>query len=87
MTATQRGPRTIALRRVLGGLRDRRATDDLLYLEAWEMNPVPGTAAALRVGQIRRANPELAAEICKELNRGGRDPKNIHTNAQLNSLA
>ncbi len=40
---------------------------DLLFLERWEMSPVPGTGATLRVAQIRRANPELAAAIRAEL--------------------
>jgi hypothetical protein len=67
VSATQYGPRTAALRRVLDRAEDPRLTDDLLYLEAWEMHPAPGPAAALRVGQIRRANPRLAAEIRAEL--------------------
>ena len=70
MTATQWTPRTAALRRVIAGMQDRRLTDDLLYLEAWEMHPAPGPAAALRVGQIRRANPDSAAAIRAELDRG-----------------
>lgn len=40
---------------------------DLLYLEAWEMAPEPGAGPALRIHQIRRANPELAAAIRQEL--------------------
>ena len=41
-----------------------------MFLELWERVPMPGAFAALRVGQIRRANPELAAEIRAELERG-----------------
>jgi hypothetical protein len=72
LTATATAPRTAALRRVLESVRDGNAIEDLLYLEAWEREPAPGAAAALRVGQIRRANPGLAAEIRAELagNRG-----------------
>ena len=70
MIATECGPRTAALRRVLHNVRDQLSKDDLLYLEEWEMHPAPGVAAALRVCQIRRANPELAAEIRAELDRG-----------------
>lgn len=62
--------RTHALRRVLHSTRDAVAAADLLFLEAWEMRPAPGTAVALRIGQIRRANPELAAEIRAEIDRG-----------------
>jgi hypothetical protein len=42
---------------------------DLLFLEQWELRPSPGAAAALRVIQLRRANPDLAAEIRAELGR------------------
>ncbi len=63
-------PRTAALRRALQALRDARAADDLLFLESWEAHPLPGAGAALRIGQIRRANPGLAAEIRAELRNG-----------------
>jgi hypothetical protein len=85
MIATACAPHTAALRRALDGLRDHRMTDDLLYLEAWEMHPAPGVAAALRVCQIRRANPELAAEIRAELDRGR--PLTGHERATLCSPA
>jgi hypothetical protein len=62
-------PRTEAVRRALSKCRDERSAWDLLFLEAWEMEPSPGAAAALRVGQIRRANPELAAEVRAEIAR------------------
>ncbi len=60
-------PRTEAVRRALRSFHDERSTWDLLFLEAWELEPAPGAAAALRVGQIRRANPELAAEVRAEI--------------------
>jgi hypothetical protein len=63
-------PRTAALRRELSRLRDEACADDLLYLEAWEVDPLPWAGPALRVGQIRRANPGLAAEIRAELIQG-----------------
>jgi hypothetical protein len=62
-------PRTEAVRRALRTFSDERSAWDLLFLEAWEMEPAPGAAAALRVGQIRRANPELAAEVRAEIDR------------------
>ncbi len=61
---------TSALRRVLQDIQDEISAADLLFLERWELQPLPGTAAALRVGQIRRANPTLAAEIRAEVDRG-----------------
>ncbi|MBV8092160.1 MAG: hypothetical protein JOY71_19120 [Acetobacteraceae bacterium] len=67
VTALPALPRTKALRRVLFQTHDWKAVQDLLFLEAWEIAPAPGAAAALRVGQIRRANPVLAAEIRAEL--------------------
>jgi hypothetical protein len=60
-------PRTAALRHALAGVRSEAALCDLLYLEAWEIAPEPGSGPALRVKQIRRANPELAAAIRAEL--------------------
>jgi hypothetical protein len=62
-------PLTLAVTRALSTLRDPASAADLLFLERWEISPLPGTAAALRVGQIRRANPALAAEIRAELAR------------------
>jgi hypothetical protein len=63
-------PRTAALRRALQAVRDDRAARDLLFLEEWEAHPMPGAGFMLRVGQLRRANPGLAAEIRDELRRG-----------------
>jgi len=61
------GACTQALRRVLPQIRDHASAADLLFLERWEMYPLPGAAAALRVVQLRRANPQLAAEIREEV--------------------
>ena len=60
---------TAAVRRALSEVRDRTSQADLLFLERWEMAPVAGAAAALRVAQIRRANPELAAAVRAEVAR------------------
>ncbi len=65
-TASDR-PLTLAVERALSTVRDAASTADLLFLERWEISPLPGAAAALRVGQLRRANPTLAAEIRAEL--------------------
>lgn len=62
-------PRTEAVQRALAQVSDRGHVADLLYLEAWERDPVPGAAAARRVAQIRRANPVLADAIRRELGR------------------
>lgn len=62
-------PQTEAVRRALAQARDHAVQADLLFLERWEMAPVPGAAAALRVSQIRRANPELAAAVRAEVAR------------------
>ena len=66
-------PKTDALRRALAGCGDASAAD-LAFLETWEADPLPGPGAALRIAQIRRANPALAAEIRSELNRLARPP-------------
>lgn len=63
-------PRTVAVRRALDSARDHTAMDDLLFLESFETHGEPSVAAVLRAGQIRRANPLLAAELRAELKRG-----------------
>lgn len=60
-------PQTEAVRRVVADSRDQALVADLLFLERWEMAPVHGPAAALRVAQIRRANPTLAAQVRAEI--------------------
>jgi hypothetical protein len=60
-------PHTSAVRRALATVRDHTILADLLFLERWEMAPVAGAAAALRIVQIRRANPELAAAVRAEV--------------------
>ena len=54
---------TEALKRVLAQPMHRSAVADYLFLEAWEREPSDNAGVALRVGQIRRANPQLADEI------------------------
>ena len=60
-------PLTTVLQNALPRIHDRSAQDDLLFLERWEMAPQSGMAPALRVQQIRRANPELAQAIRAEV--------------------
>jgi hypothetical protein len=60
-------PLTSVLQDALPRIRDRSAQADLLFLERWEIAPQAGTGLALRVRQIRRANPELAAAIRAEI--------------------
>jgi len=71
---TRHNLRTSAAQRTLAAFGNSQAASDLLrddlwFLENWEQNPAPGTATALRVGQIRRANPQLAEEIRREIMR------------------
>ena len=63
-------PLTNVVRRALGSAHNSAMVDDLLFLERWELSPTPGTAGALRVSQIRRANPELAAAVRAEISAG-----------------
>lgn len=63
----QHPPFTQALRQALQGVRDSAAAADLLFLEAWEIHPSSNLGVNLRVSQIRRANPVLAAAIDAEL--------------------
>jgi hypothetical protein len=61
------GPHTQALRRALRDVRDEAEAADLLFLEFWQRQPTLDVAATLRASQIRRANPQLAADIHAEL--------------------
>ena len=64
---------TEAVRHALALARDHALLADLLFLERWEMAPIPGPAAALRASQIRRANPRLAAAVRAEVARARRN--------------
>jgi hypothetical protein len=67
---THAQPRTEAVRQALGEACCTGASAaDLLFLEAWEAAPRPEIGITLRVHQIRRANPVLAAAIRAELGR------------------
>lgn len=65
-------PFTEAVRRALEGVKDPRQAEDILFLEAWERAPSADLGVTLRAGQIRRANPGLAAEIGAELKKQAR---------------
>jgi hypothetical protein len=60
-------PRTEAVRRALRSIEGPGAMADLLFLEASQWIGPRDLANLLRAGQIRRANPELVAEIEAEL--------------------
>ncbi len=66
----QKPPYTLAVRKALQGVRNSAIEADLLFLEAWEIHPSPNLGVTLRAGQIRRANPDLAAAIHAELMAG-----------------
>ncbi len=66
-SAAPKRPFTLAVRQALQGANDSRLEADLLFLEAWEMHPSTHLGVTLRAGQIRRANPGLAAAIDAEL--------------------
>jgi hypothetical protein len=66
----RRPPYTLAVRQALQNVNNSKIADDLLFLEAWEIQPSSNLGITLKVSQIRRANPELAAAIDAEL-RGG----------------
>jgi len=52
---------------MLNETADPAVIADLLFLEAWERGSMFSIAATMRAAQIRRANPELAAQIGKEV--------------------
>jgi hypothetical protein len=65
--ASWQQPKTEALRRALSAAADNASVNDLLFLEAWEIQGTPDIADTLRASQIRRANPQLAQDIRSEL--------------------
>ena len=60
-------PLTVAVRQALQGVNNSVVEADLLFLEAWEMQPSSNLGLTLRASQIRRANPDLVAAIDAEL--------------------
>ena len=70
LTYNPAAPCTAAVRRHLEAPGNGAMMADLLFLERWEMSPAPTAGSLLRVAQIRRANPELAAAIRAELAQG-----------------
>jgi len=66
---------TKTIARALASTHSHTASADYLFLEAWERTASPDLAGLLRVAQIRRANPELAAALRAELagDRAARD--------------
>ncbi len=63
-------PMTSAVRDMLLSANNPAMVDDLLFLERWEAMPSPGMGSVLRAAQIRRANPDLAAAVRKEIAAG-----------------
>ena len=63
-------PRTQVARQALLAPHASRVEADLLFMEAWEIDPPRDLATILRAGQIRRANPGLVAAIQAELKAG-----------------
>ncbi len=66
-SVTTATPSTLALRQVMPRLADPAQAADLLFLERWERAPSLAAADMLRIAQLRRANPELAAAIRAEV--------------------
>jgi len=58
-----------AARPAPAGLPDPALTEELLFLEAWARGLISWAGAMLRIRQIRRANPVLAAAVYSQLAR------------------
>lgn len=67
VSSPRKPPFTFAVRQALQGVNDSVMEADLLFLEAWEIQPSTNLGITLRASQIRRANPDLAAAIDAEL--------------------
>ena len=63
-----------AVRRIFPGVNNSPEQSDLLFLATWERRHPANLGAVLRAGQIRRANPELAAAVNKALKRAKAPP-------------
>jgi hypothetical protein len=63
VSSARKPPFTLAVRQALQGVNDSVMEADLLFLEAWEIQPSSHLGVTLRASQIRRANPGLAAAI------------------------
>jgi hypothetical protein len=66
-TAISREPRTSAVRDLMARTNDPALLEDLLFLERWEASPAHGAGSVLRVSQIRRAMPDVAAAVRAEI--------------------
>ena len=60
-------PMTSVVRDLMAKANDPALLSDLLFLEKWEREPAPGAGSVLRVAQIRRALPDLAAAVRAEI--------------------
>lgn len=67
MDIVRRQPMTRVVEAALRDRGDPATRSDLLFLEDWRTNGPRAIAAMLRAGQLRRANPALAAAIDREL--------------------
>jgi hypothetical protein len=67
VSSARKPPFTFAVRQALQGVNNSVMEADLLFLEAWEIQPSANLGVTLRASQIRRANPDLAAAIDAEL--------------------
>ena len=67
MSGFERQPVTRAVSLALQSMADPMARSDLLFLEEWEIRRTANPGAVLRISQIRRANPDLAAAVAREL--------------------
>ncbi|MDR3529651.1 MAG: hypothetical protein P4L90_03695 [Rhodopila sp.] len=77
-------PFTQALQRTLQAAKDSAHAADLLFLEAWEVHRPQDLGLTLRARQIRRANPQLAAEIEAELSdRFSKVPNLVRINTRV----
>ena len=66
-TAIAGEPKTSVVRDLMALKNDPALLADLLFLERWEAAPAHGTGSVLRVAQIRRALPDIAAAVRAEI--------------------
>jgi hypothetical protein len=66
-TAITASPKTAVVRELMAAKHDPALLADLLFLERWEAAPAQNTGSVLRLAQIRRALPDVAAAVRAEM--------------------
>lgn len=67
MITTVLPPQTQVVAKALATTQDCTVKADLMFLESWEVHPNRRPGLLLRAQQVRRANPDLAEALRREV--------------------